>query len=623
MCGIAGLFDRHQPPTPERLERMAAPLARRGPDDYGHCLAGPVGLAHRRLSIIDLAGGHQPLYNEDRSLALVFNGEIYDFDVLRSELIAKGHTFATRSDSEVLLHLYEEEGRDMVHRLNGMFAFAIAELATGDLFIARDRLGQKPLFYAVGDGRFAFASGPRSLATLDWVDTAIDTTAIHDYLELQYLPAPHSIYRGVRKLPPGYTGTWRFGSFSLEQYWAPQVLADFTGSYADACAELRSRLTAAVRRRLVADVPLGFFLSGGLDSSIVTALGQQGMTQRAKTYSIAFPDPRYDEREFAARVAEHLGTEHHCLEVKPDDFGLLAEVVDAYEEPFCDASMLPTSLLSRFTRQHVTVALSGDAADELLGGYYRHRVMHLYRHLDLVPLPLRRAVALALAAVLPPKREERSLSGKLRRLTDLLDADGIARYWRILTRVPPGRKESLYGPAMAADAGRLSSLHAFQKRFTRQPRQSFTEAIMQLDLTTYLPDDVLVKVDRASMGYGLEVRSPFCDKTVVEFANRLPYAWKQRGRRRKMILADTFDGMLPAGIANRPKMGFGVPLAAWFRTSWLQPTRELLLDGRLVADGFFLRPPLARLLDEHVQGSADHSYLLYALLVLELWRRRP
>ncbi len=619
MCGIAGIVDFVEPPGEELLLALSRPLERRGPDDYGAFRGGPVGLVHRRLSVIDVEGGHQPLFNEDRSLALVFNGEIYDFHLLRDELIGKGHTFATRTDSEVLLHLYEEEGPAMLRRLNGMFAFAICHLPSGELFMARDRLGQKPFFYAKGERRFAFASGPLSLAELPWVDTALDVSAIHDYLEFQYIPTPRSIYRGVKKLPPGWQATWRDGIFEAKAWWEPRVQATFTGTYAEAQVELHHRLSEAVRRRLVADVPLGMFLSGGLDSSLVTALAQARMSDRAQTFSIGFSDPRYDERAYAASVAAFLGTDHHVLEVQPDDFAHLRDLAGAYEEPFCDASMLPTSLLSRFTRKHVTVALSGDAADELFGGYYRHRVMKLAASIDRAPKAVRRALGAICDKLLPPKREERSLAGKLRRLAELVDVEGLDRYLRIISRVPSGLKESLYGEAMQTAGPLPPSLHVLAEKMPNLPGQQPIERIMQLDEVTYLNDDVLVKVDRASMAYGLEVRSPFLDVHVVEFANSLPYAWKQRGARRKLILAETFAADLPPEIPGRAKMGFGVPIATWFRGGWEAPTRELFTSGRLAADGLFRRDRLDTLLADHVAGRADHSYLLYALLVLELW----
>jgi asparagine synthase (glutamine-hydrolysing) len=620
MCGIAGIIDPRNPPNRQLLEAMAAPLAKRGPDDFGHVVHGPAGLAHRRLSVIDLAGGHQPLYNEDRTLALVFNGEIYDYGELRRRLIDNGHVLATESDSEVLLHLYEDKGPAMLDELNGMFAFAILHVDSGKVFIARDRFGQKPLFYSTAGDRFAFASGPASLAAVNWVDTTIDCSAIHDYLEYQYIPKPRSIYQGVAKLPPGHYAEWIAGNLTVNTYWRPEISPTFAGSYEEACAALRQNLAAAVERRLVADVPVGMFLSGGLDSSLICALANSVGTTQIKTFSIGFPEKKYDERVFAKTVADHLGTEHHFLEVAPNDFDHLERIVADYEEPFCDASMLPTSLLSQFTRQHVTVALSGDAADELFGGYYRYRAMNMSRWFGLVPRAVRRGAGGVLRKLLPTRKEERTMSGRLQRLLDISEEDGLDRYLRLISRCPAPLKNALYGERMK-DAGLTPSVGVLTANDPVAPT-SMLNRIMEVDLNTYLSDDILVKVDRASMACGLEVRSPFLDRDVVGLALSLPDHWKQKGMTRKRILADTFADLLPAEIMNRRKMGFGVPLARWFRGDWQARTRELLVDGKLASDGYFDRNRLQWLIDEHVAERADYSYAIYALLVLELWLSR-
>jgi asparagine synthase (glutamine-hydrolysing) len=615
VCGIAGIIDLRSSQSRDQLMAMSLSLAKRGPDDLGLHAEDPVGLVHRRLSIIDLAGGHQPIYNEDRSLAIVCNGEIYDFRELRKELEARGHQFSSKSDSEVILHLYEDEGPACLQRLNGMYAFAIAHLDSGELFLARDRFGQKPLFVAESAGRFAFASGPRALATLPWVDDSLDLGAIHDYLEYLYLPCPRSIYCGVRKLPPGHYAIWKNGQLAQHRYWQPNFGESFVGDYADAREAVRTSLNAAVKRRLVADVPLGLFLSGGLDSSIVTALAAGHGP--VKSFSIGFPETAYDERAHAQAVARHIGTEHHFLEVQPEDFALLEQAVEFYEEPFSDSSLLPTCLLSRFTREHVTVALGGDGADELFGGYYRFRLAHLMRHLDAMPAALRCGVRKALLAALPPRSEERSTFGKLRRIIELCDGDELARYRATLSRFSEAERVAIYGPAMREAQGLAQGAEVLACR--RQDHRLLVDALMDLDCLRYLPDDILVKVDRASMAYGLEVRSPFLDREVAELAFSLPYAWKQQGRTRKRILVDAFGSRLPAGIATRAKMGFGVPVAAWLRGPWREPVREHLLEGQLIARGLCEREPLAAMLDRHDSRRADHSYALFSLLMLALW----
>ena len=621
MCGIAGLIDVESPPSNESLTRMAAAMTCRGPDDEGILVKGSVGLAHRRLSIIDLEGGHQPILNEDESLAIVCNGEIYNFKELKDELQTKGHHFRTASDSEVILHLYEEENDYCLDRLNGMFAFAIADFEKGSLFIARDRLGQKPLFYAVSEDRFCFASGPAALARVPWVDSTLDFTAIHDYLEYQYIPRPRSIFRGMRKLAPGHSLRWEIGGngSDISPYWSPALLPGYGGSLNDAAAEVEDRLRSSVSRRLMADVPLGAFLSGGMDSSIICALAQQSLQAAGaaplKTFSIGFPIAKYDEREYAETVAGHLGTDHHFLEVNPAEFAHLERVVESFEEPFADAYMLPTWMLSQFTKNHVTVALSGDGADELFGGYYRYRVMHLSRLLVLAPRSLRAGIRKGLLAILPPKTEERTFWGRLRRLVELLDLDGLDRYLAIISRFPDALRRSIYTDTMLDAVKSHDGRHFLAAHCPEEGMM--IDRIMELDCRTYMPEDILVKVDRASMAHGLEVRSPFLDPHVAEFALALPCHLKQKGRQRKRVLTQAFRDQLPPAIFTRPKMGFGLPVAHWLRSDWRQPVQDILFAGHL--DDIIRRERLEWLMRQHIDRRADYSYGLFALTVLALW----
>ncbi|OPZ25475.1 MAG: Asparagine synthetase (glutamine-hydrolyzing) 1 [Lentisphaerae bacterium ADurb.BinA184] len=623
MCGIAGIHDPEQAPGPDLLARLSAALACRGPDDEGTLARGPLGLVHRRLSIIDVEGGHQPILNEDASLALVCNGEIYNYRELRERLAARGHRFRTQGDSEVILHLYEERGAACLHDLGGMFAFAVAHLDSGELFLARDRFGEKPLFYAWSGPRFAFASGPAALAVLPWVETALDCRALHHYLEFNCIPHPLSVHCGIRKLPPGHVGVWHpEGCLGIERWWRPQPPAPFAGPYSEAVAETRRRLEESVRRQLVADVPVGTFLSGGMDSTIVSALAARAVAPaRLHTFSIGFPEHAYDERGFAELAARGIGSQHHFLEVRPDSLDDLATVVAAFEEPFADASMLPTARLARFARQHVKVVLGGDGADELFGGYYRHRVIRLFEAVDWLPPPLRRALA-AVGRRLPAGRDERTAVARLRRLLDIADHDGLARYLRLISRFPSAARRALYGPAMLEGAGDADGLEILAPHAPSGRRP--VDTVMLLDLETYLPDDILVKLDRASMACALEVRAPFLDPEVAGLALSLPYGFKQRGRRRKRILQDAFRDLVPREILFRPKMGFGLPVAAWLRGGWLAPARDALLGGVLPPD-LFRRDGLERLLDDHAAARADHSYPLFALLVLSLWlrERRP
>lgn len=623
MCGIAGIIDPITPPTPDLLEVMAAPLIKRGPDDGGQYLNGELGLAHRRLAVIDVGGGRQPMFNEDKTLVIVFNGEIYDYSGIRAQLIAKGHRFTTSSDTEVLLHLYEEEGEAMLSRLNGMFAFAIFNTRTRDLFLARDRFGKKPLFYAANGSRLAFASGPASLFPLPWVDTTIDRGAIHDYLEYQYIPTPRSICRGIHKLPPGGFAIWKNRSLRLGSYYSPSVSTRFEGNYQDACGLLLQKLEGAVQRRLVADVPLGMFLSGGMDSSLICAIAQRQLHRPALTFSIGFPEKKFDERSYSQAVAEHLGTQHHFLEVVPYDLEHLKKIAADYEEPFCDSSMLPTSLLSKFTRQHVTVALSGDGADEFFGGYNRYQIVNYCRFLAVCPASFRQAVKDALLKILPPRTEERTFWGRVRRLNEILATDGIEQYLALISRFPATLKARLYGDRML-DCGDLAdsveALKAIQKTIANPAR--LVDQIIEIDIKSYLHDDILVKVDRASMAYGLEVRSPYLDVEVAELGMSIPYAWKQAGRTRKKLLRDACGDLLPKEIFGRKKMGFGVPVARWLRNEWKEPVRALLLDGELVRERYFRRDELDKMFQEHCALQADYSYAIFAILILELWMQQ-
>jgi len=622
MCGIAGVIDFFDLPDLALLRRMGVSLRKRGPDDEGAYCRGGIGLLHQRLSIIDLEGGKQPIFNEDGSLALVCNGEVYGFEKLRKELEGRGHWFCTGSDSEVILHLYEELGEGCLHRLNGMFAFAIVNVVTGELFLARDRFGQKPLFYAMdGRGRIGFASGVAALRELAWVDCSLDLQAIHNYLEFLAIPATSSIYRGVHKLQAGGRLLWsRDGGGSLQRWWQPEIRADFAGNYEEACDELRFRLRGAVQRRLLSDVPLGCFLSGGLDSSLITALMQELVPQeRVATFSIGFAEKIFDERKYSQQVAEYLHTEHNFLQVEAGSFADFERLVADFEEPFADSSMLPTALLAKFARKKITVALSGDGADELFGGYYRYRLMSVMMASRYLPQALRKFFVKTALAILPSAGSERSGLGKLQRIIRLAGVDGLLRYRMLMSRFSENERRQLYSNKMLDAVRSYDGLAVLQEEYNSSMDGMKVDKIMELDCRRYLVDDILVKVDRASMANALEVRSPFLDVDVAEFAFSLPYKFKQKGKRRKMILQDSFANMLPKEIFVRSKMGFGLPVADWLRGSWRCEMERLLLEGRLVAEGLFVRSRLEDYIKRHLSGQADCSYGLFALMVLAQW----
>ncbi|MEN9361015.1 MAG: Asparagine synthetase 1 [Verrucomicrobiota bacterium] len=614
MCGIAGLSGPDSPVL-EALEKMASRMRLRGPDGEGFISRGRAGLAHTRLAIIDLEGGRQPILNEDESLAIVCNGEIYDFEELRRELLAKGHQFRTHSDSEVILHLYEEMGEACLGRLKGMFAFAILHLDSGRIFLGRDRYGKKPLFYTVRDGRFAFASGPQALLALDWVDSSLDEENWAIYLDQGYLPTPRSAWSAIRKLPAGHRAVWDKGELKIDSWWQYRIRGDFPGDFAEAAAETRRLVELAVQRRLVAEVPLGCFLSGGVDSSIIAGVASK-LKPGLKTFSIGFPEAKFDERQYAAEVARHLGTEHQFLEVDPGSFGDFAAIVERYEEPFADASMIPTSLLCRFAREQVTVALSGDGADELFGGYERYSAMNLLGRFDAVPRGLRRGLRKSAEFLLPPKTEERTRLGRIRRVAGLLDLEGRERWCRVLNRSEPALVAGLLRPEL--QERQIPLIHHIGA--LARPEIG-PDAWGENDVRAYMLDDILVKVDRASMGYSLEARAPFLDADLAEFAMSIPFAFRQRGRRRKLLLEAAFRRDLPASVFDRSKMGFGVPLARWFRGPWLSESRQLLLDSP------FLRQrcregALEGLLRDHVEQRCDAGALLFSLCSLALWARQ-
>ncbi len=625
MCGIAGVLSL----SPERrvdpgaLDAMAAPLAHRGPDDEGRYVDphGRCGLAFRRLSIIDVAGGHQPLANEDGTVWVAFNGEIYNFRELRADLKQRGHVFKTESDSEVIVHLYEEHGEACLEHLAGMFAIAIWDERRGRLLLARDRFGKKPLTYIVHDGRLYFASEVKAILALPEIPRDLDAQSLHRYLIFQYVPAPHSIYRGVRKLLPAHTLSIDAGRPLDEQpqaYWQPRT-SRFEGSYEDAKARLGELLTAAVEKRLVADVPLGAFLSGGIDSSIVVALMSKLGVSPLRTFSIGFADARYDETAYARLVAERYRTEHHEHIVTPQARGILDTLAWHYDEPFADSSAIPTYYVSKWTRESVTVALTGDAGDECFGGYDRYRAAQLAARLDCLPRPLRRLLAWG-AGVVPHSRP-RTASNRLYRFATTLGQAPAERY---LSWV------SVFAPRMLA----MGYRDEFRETLDfDEPRAWFSglhdaadgaapERAMRTDFASYLPYDLLTKVDIASMACGLECRSPFLDHELVGFARSLPLEWRMGSLGGKHILKDWARELLPDDILRRPKMGFGVPVGAWFRNELSDLVRDRLLSGDGLCGRVFRPEWLRELMDTHLSGRCNHEHRLWGLLMLELWHER-
>lgn len=669
MCGLCGVVwsTSKAAPTWAEMQRMTSAIAHRGPDDswlwdsrFGlqHLMSNasanvtstdstfeaPCGafLGHRRLSIIDLAGGRQPLSNEDGSIWVVLNGEIYNFKEQRAGLIARGHRFQTESDTEVIVHLYEERGPACVHDLRGMFAIAIWDAPKSRLFLARDRIGKKPLVYRHAQGRLAFASELKSLLELGDAERRIDPAAVNLYLAYQYVPHPHSILQGYQKLPPGHWAIYERDQLRVERYWQPpyepgstaELSADGESLEPDDCfknadrwdagrwqKELRAALTEAVQLRLRSDVPLGAFLSGGIDSTIIAGLMQEQSTTPVHTFSIGFPVPKFDERAFAQEASQHLGTQHHELVVEASGLDILPKLIWHYDEPFSDSSAIPTMFLSEMTRREVTVSLSGDGGDELFAGYDRYKAVRLAGRFDWMPSFVRRTIA-AISRRIPASIEQRSFRRRLKRFAEVLTEDPRRRYLRWIGIFDDQRRQAMLHPDFIQQLGSADAAYFLESVYSACPSRDFLTQTTCADVLSYLPCDILTKVDIASMAYGLEARCPFLDQRVVELAARMPMSLKLVGQQGKQVLIDTFKDLLPNSIQTRAKMGFGVPLDHWFRNELRTLLRDVLLNQRSLSRGWFRPEAIRQLVDEHLKATMDHSYRLWNLLVFELWQQR-
>ncbi len=625
MCGIVGnvLARADRTPDPAVLKRMNDRIAHRGPDDEGFFVQGPAGLAMRRLKIIDLATGHQPMSNEDRHVWLVFNGEIYNYRELTRTLSARGHVFATRSDTEVIVHGWEERGLGVLAELEGMFAFAIWDEPTRTLVLARDRLGIKPLYYAVLPDQIVFASELKALVEHPAVDRTLDLTALSRYLAHEYVPAPHAIFRSIRKLPAGHWLTYTEGRLKVEPYWDVAFHRRGTVSEAGALEELRATLDLSVRQHLISDVPLGMFLSGGIDSSAVAAFAARHAPGRLKTFSIGFEDASFDESAHARRVAEALDTDHHEEILGPRAaLDLVARLPELLDEPLGDASLIPTYLLSRFTRRSVTVALSGDGGDELFAGYPTYQAHRLARAFELVPRWLRRGLIRPVVERLPVSFANLSLDFRLKRFVEGMEYAGVERHAAWLGSFTPAEQRELFTPDALARMETSPSYDAFHETIAHATTAEGLERMLYLDLKGYLGEGVLSKVDRASMACSLEVRVPLLDRRVVELAASFPMSLKLRGLTTKWALKRSVRDMLPGAIIERPKKGFGIPLGHWFRGELRPLLREACASNAIRRAGLFRPQAVERLLGEHETGRRDHRKKLYTLLAFQLWASR-
>jgi asparagine synthase (glutamine-hydrolysing) len=625
MCGITGWanIDSHTPPPDgarELLRAMCERMLHRGPDSEGTFVTTGVALGMRRLAIIDLVTGEQPVFNEDHSIAVILNGEIFNYRELRTDLEKRGHAFRSASDTEVLPHLYEEYGDGMIGKLNGMFAFALWDSRRRRLLIARDRFGEKPVYWGVFDNTLLFASEPKVLLAHPSVKPGLNLQALRQYLSFDYVPAPLSIYEGINKLPAAHKLILEDGRVEVERYWRLSYkTAEPVPTETEAAEQMRELLADAVRMRLVSDVPLGVLLSGGVDSSSVAAFAVAASSEAVKTFSISFAEASFDESAYARRVAKFLGTDHHEERLSANLAANLVSEIGAWmDEPFSDPSLVPTYLLSRFTRKHVTVALGGDGGDELFAGYPMYAGLRWAEFYKRVPQGIRAMIIEPLVRLMPVKTKNLSFDYKALRFVTGAKYDTVARHhvW-FGSFTPEEQTELLTRETLDASDGEI---YAHARQIAEEcDNEDLVTRMQSVDTRLYLAEDILTKVDRASMAVSLEVRAPFLDPRVAEFAASLPCNYKLRGQKTKYILKKAVREILPPFVTRRPKKGFGVPVAEWLKEKLRPLARDLLSPERVRRAGVFNANYVARLQDEHERGIANHRKLLWTLLMFELW----
>ena len=619
MCGIAGIADLTGRPVDGSLLRaMSAAQAHRGPDGEGMVCRGAAGLAHRRLAIIDLATGDQPMASDDGAIRIVFNGEIYNFRELRQELEARGAHFTTTSDTEVILRAYEADGPACVARLRGMFAFAILDERARRLFLARDRAGIKPLVYAWDGRRLLFASEIKGILEDPDVPRDLDWEALGDYLTYHYVPAPRTIFKAIRKLPPASTLVLAMdgGEPMVSRYWTLSHVPDHGPTEQQWIERLRAALMDAVRSHMVSDVPIGAFLSGGVDSSTVVAFMAQASSAPIRTFSIGFDETDFDELRFARQVAARYATDHYELVVKPNALDVLPKLAWHFDEPFADSSAIPTYYVSKITREHVTVALSGDGGDENFAGYRRYaRALALHERLDRGPGRFARPLCRLASALLPTGAPGQAWAG-------LFGAGPLERYFRMVTYQRRETLRRLLSDDLSDLARSAADPAVFSRLASEAGAPDYVSALQQIDMATYLPGDILAKVDRTSMAVSLESRVPLLDHRLMELVATIPSGLKLRDGTGKYLLKRAMAADLPPEILTRKKMGFGVPLGAWFRHELRDMTRDVLLSSRARQRGIFRESELEVLLSAHDAGRRDYSARLWSFICFELWMRQ-
>lgn len=624
MCGIVGFINANGDAVdPVLLEKMNAAIIHRGPDEDGFYIDKNVGLAMRRLSIIDLSSGQQPIHNQDKTAWIIFNGEIYNYQELRADLEKQGAKLYTKSDTEVVVQLYDRYGVDCLQYLRGMFALAIWDTRDDSLFLARDRVGKKPLLYSHRpNGDLIFGSEFQALLKHPDISREIDYEAIHHYLSFICVPAPLTAYKEIRKLEPGHWMRWKAGQIETRRYWLPDFSEKLDISESEAQAEVLKILRESVRLRMISEVPLGAFLSGGVDSSTVVALMAQESTQPVKTFSIGFEEQDFSELKYAKKVAEHVGAEYNEFVVKPNAMEVLPTLIDHYGEPYADPSAIPTYYVSKETRQHVTVALNGDGGDESFAGYERYVAMRLAKQYARIPAILRKPLIEFPLSLLPHPNGFRNRLRSAKRFVKAAALPHTARYLNWVSGGTEELKTSLYTDEFRRATADFYTGGFLQKWLDSPNVKGILDASLLTDQQTYLPNDLLVKVDIASMAVSLEARSPFLDHKLIEFAARLPENLKARRMDTKSLLKSIAAKLVPKEVIYRRKMGFGVPVGYWMRNEMKDFVCEVLLSEKAARRGIFKPEALKELIERHVSGKEDFTFMLWTLLMLELWFQR-
>jgi len=620
MCGICGIYDLNSLSVDKNtLKQMCSVITHRGPDDIGLFLDDNIGLGMRRLRIIDIEGGHQPVHNEDESVWIVFNGEIYNYRELRASLEQKGHIFYTHSDTEVIVHLYEEFGDKCLNELNGMFAFAIWDSRKNRVFLARDRIGIKPLHYIISNGKLIFGSEIKSILEVETVKREVNLNALHQFIGFEYVPAPDTMFKGIKKLLPGHMLIFEKGKCTIRKYWDLEFSTPENQSVEFYSAKIYDLLKKSVERRLVSDVPIGAFLSGGIDSSAIVGLMSDLVDQPVKTFSIGFEDQSYNELKYARIVADYFGTEHHEEIIRPDAVQMVDKIIKHLDEPFADVSVFPTYMVSELAKKHVTVVLSGDGGDELFAGYDWYKASKLDRYYRKIPQKIRHNVISKTIQQLPISRQKKGAANMLKRFVEGSSLPVAGRHVRWQYFTTNAERNELFSNKFNEISYFLRDFDCVDKYYSMNNASDELSKEQFIDVKMYLPDDILVKVDRMSMANSLEARVPFLDHNLAEFSATIPQHLKLHGITTKYILKRAMSDLLPKEIIHRQKQGFSIPMKNWLRDELLNMMLDLLSKERIEEKGYFNYEYVNKIVQQHLDGKRNNAHQLWMLMTFELW----